>query len=125
VAKAKGGPHPDPWPAVASAEDIYSLGEEVSVGVQGVALLAPQAEGQRLYPQRFFAPLEQKRALPRFGNRVGLVGGLVGRGSPAAGGSPHEADRAHRVFPKALAFPSNLPSRNPRRYGGVMGSAAP
>jgi hypothetical protein len=37
----------------ASAEDIYSLGEEAAMGAPGVALVAPQAAGNAWYPQRF------------------------------------------------------------------------
>jgi predicted esterase len=100
----------------ASAEDIYSLGEEVSVGVQGVALLAPQAEGNVWYPQRFFAPLEQNE--PYLGSAIGVVGGLVGE--VARAGVPHE--RIVLIgFSQGACLSLEFASRNPRRYGGIMG----
>ena len=100
----------------ASAEDIYSLGEEVSAGAQGVALLAPQAAGNVWYPQRFFAPLEQNE--PYLGSAIGVIGGLVAE--LARGGIPHE--RIVLIgFSQGACLSLEFASRNPRRYGGVMG----
>jgi predicted esterase len=100
----------------ATAEDIYSLGEEVSMGVPGVALLAPQAAGNTWYPQRFLAPLAQNE--PYLASALGVVGKLVG-----------EITRGGLAFNKIvlLGFSQGaclsleFAARNPRRYGGVMG----
>jgi predicted esterase len=100
----------------ASAEDIYSLGEEVAAGVQGVALLAPQAAGNVWYPQRFFAPLDQNE--PFLGSALGVIGGLVGE--LARDGVPRE--RVVLIgFSQGACLSLEFASRNPRRYGGVMG----
>ena len=59
----------------ASADDIYSLGQEVSAGIPGVALLAPQAAGNTWYPQRFLAPLSENE--PQLTSALGVVGRLI------------------------------------------------
>ncbi len=100
----------------ASAEDIYSLGEEVATGVPGVALLAPQAAGNVWYPQRFLAPLDQNE--PYLSSALGVIGGLV-KGL-VDGGVPHE--RIVLIgFSQGACLSLEFASRNPRRYGGVMG----
>ena len=70
----------------ASAEDIYSLGEEVAVGVPRVALLAPQAANNTWYPQRFLAPLSQNE--PHLSSALRVIAGLVGE--LGRGGIPPE-----------------------------------
>jgi len=98
----------------ASAEDIYPLGGEVSDGVPGVALLAPQAAGNAWYPQRFLAPLEQNE--PYLTSALGVVAGLVG--DLAKAGIPPE-----RVvlagFSQGACLILEFAARNARRYGGV------
>jgi predicted esterase len=100
----------------ASAEDIYSLGEEVSEGIPGVALVAPQAAGNAWYPQRFLAPLTQNE--PYLGSALGVVASLVDE--MVAGGVPFE-----RIvlagFSQGACLALEFAARNQRRYGGVIG----
>jgi predicted esterase len=100
----------------ASAEDIYSLGEEVSEGVPGVALVAPQAAGNAWYPQRFLVPLAQNE--PYLSSALGVVAGLVDE--IARAGVP-----AERIvlagFSQGACLSLEFAARHPRRYGGVAG----
>jgi phospholipase/carboxylesterase len=98
----------------ASAEDIYPLGEEVSAGVPGVALLAPQAAGNAWYPQRFLAPIAQNE--PYLTSALGVVAGLVG-GLGKAGVGPERVVLAG--FSQGACLALEFAARNPRRYGGV------
>ena len=100
----------------ASAEDIYALGEEVAEGVGGVALLAPQAAGNAWYPQRFLAPLAQNE--PHLTSALGVIAKLVGE--LKRGGVPHE--RMVLIgFSQGACLSLEFASRNPRRFGGVIG----
>ena len=100
----------------ASAEDIYSLGEEVAVGVPRVALLAPQAANNTWYPQRFLAPLSQNE--PHLSSALRVIAGLVGE--LGRGGIPPE--RVVLIgFSQGACLSLEYASRNPRRYAGVMG----
>jgi predicted esterase len=100
----------------ASAEDIYSLGEEVSAGVPGVALLAPQAAGNAWYPQRFLAPLAQNE--PCLGSALGVVAGLVDEIARAGVAAEHVALIG---FSQGACLCLEFAARHPRRYGGVAG----
>jgi predicted esterase len=99
----------------ASAEDIYSLGEDVSAGVPSVALLAPQAAGNAWYPQRFLAPLAQNE--PYLGSALGVLSGLVDE--IAASGVPFERI-ALIGFSQGACLALEFAARNQRRYGGVV-----
>jgi predicted esterase len=100
----------------ASAEDIYSLGEEVAEGIPGVALLAPQAAGNAWYPQRFLAPLAQNE--PYLGSALGVVAGLVDEIARAG----VAAERVVLIgFSQGACLSLEFAARNPRRYGGVAG----
>jgi predicted esterase len=100
----------------ASAEDIYSLGEEVSAGVPGVALLAPQAAGNAWYPQRFLAPLAQNE--PYLGSALGVVAALVDELARAG----VAAERVALIgFSQGACLSLEFAARHPRRYGGVAG----
>jgi predicted esterase len=100
----------------AAAEDIYGLGEEVSEGISGVALFAPQAAGNAWYPQRFFAPLAQNE--PYLSSALGVVGDLVGE--IARGGVGFEKI-VLIGFSQGACLSLEFAARNPRRYGGVVG----
>ncbi len=100
----------------ASAEDIYSLGEEASSGIAGVALLAPQAAGGAWYPQRFLAPLAQNE--PYLGSALGVVAGLVDELARAAVG-PEKV--VLLGFSQGACLALEFASRHPRRYGAVVG----
>ena len=96
--------------------DIYSLGEEVAQGLRDVALLAPQAAGNAWYPQRFLAPIDQNE--PYLGSAIGVIGGLVGE--LVRGGLP--SGRIVLIgFSQGACLSLEYASRNPRRYGGVIG----
>jgi phospholipase/carboxylesterase len=100
----------------ATAEDIYSLGEEIAGELPGVALLAPQASGNTWYPQRFFAPLEQNE--PYLASALGVVSGLVA--SLAKAGIVEQ--RIMLVgFSQGACLALEFAARNPMRYGGVVG----
>lgn len=97
----------------ADAESIVRLAE--TFHREGVAYLAPQAEGNEWYPESFLAPVEM--------NEPGRSSGLraVGRAVDAArdGGVPVE-----RVvilgFSQGACLASEYAARSPRRYGGVV-----
>lgn len=100
----------------ATAEDIYSLGEEIAGDLPGIALLAPQAAGDTWYPQRFFAPLEQNE--PYLTSALGVISGLVASlGKAGLGGQ-----RVMLVgFSQGACLALEFAARNPRRYGAVIG----
>lgn len=100
----------------ATAEDIYSLGEEVSAGLQGVALLAPQAAGNTWYPQRFLAPLAQNE--PELSSALGVIAGLV---DEAAQAGPGYGRVVLLGFSQGACLSLEFASRHARRYGGVIG----
>jgi predicted esterase len=100
----------------ASAEDIYELGEEVSAGIPGVALLAPQAAGGAWYPQRFLAPLAQNE--PYLESALGVVAGLVDE-IAAAGVAPEKI--VPIGFSQGACLALEFAARKARRYGGVVG----
>ena len=100
----------------ASAEDIYSLGEEIAAGIPGVALFAPQAAGATWYPQRFLVTLAENE--PYLSSALGVITRLVGE--LTRGGIPPE-----RIvlagFSQGACLSLEFAARNPRRYGGVLG----
>jgi predicted esterase len=100
----------------ASAEDIFALGEEVSAGVAGVSLLAPQAAGNTWYPQRFLTPLAQNE--PFLGSALGVLSGLVDEITAAGVGFGKVALIG---FSQGACLALEFAARNPRRYGGVVG----
>jgi predicted esterase len=100
----------------ASAEDIYSLGEEVSGGLSGVALLAPRADGSAWYPQRFLAPLQQNE--PFLTDALGAVGRLVDEANQKG---PGHRRTVLIGFSQGACLSLEFAVRYPRRYGGVVG----
>jgi predicted esterase len=100
----------------ASAEDIYSLGEEASSGIAGVALLAPQAAGGAWYPQRFLAPLALNE--PYLGSALGVVAALVDE-IALAGVAPEKV--VLLGFSQGACLALEFVARHPRRYGAVVG----
>jgi len=100
----------------ASADDIYSLGEEVSSGVPGIALLAPQAAGNEWYPQRFLAPIAQNE--PYLTSALGVMAGLLAE-LGKAGIGPERVLFAG--FSQGACLALEFVARNARRYGGVAG----
>jgi predicted esterase len=100
----------------ASAEDIYSLGEEIAAGMEGIAILAPQAKGNVWYPQRFLAPLEQNE--PYLGSALAVVGHLVA--SLGREGVPPGRIMVGG-FSQGACLSLEFAARHPRRYGAVLG----
>ena len=100
----------------ASAEDIFSLGEEISAGAGAVALVAPQAAGGSWYPQRFLAPLGDNE--PYLTSALGVIGGLVSEAGLSGPGYPRVMVLG---FSQGACLSLEFASRNPRRYGGVVG----
>ena len=100
----------------ATAEDIFSLGEEVTTGLSGVALLAPQAAGNTWYPQRFLAPVEQNE--PFLSSALGVIGRLVA-GLGQDGLKPES--NVLIGFSQGACLSLEFAARNARRYGGVVG----
>lgn len=100
----------------ATAEDIFSLGEEVSAGLAGVALLAPQAAGNAWYPQRFLAPLEENE--PYLTSALGVVASLLAEITRAGLGSEKVVLAG---FSQGACLALEFAARNARRYGGVAG----
>jgi predicted esterase len=100
----------------ASADDIYSLGEEASSGIAGVALLAPQAAGGAWYPQRFLAPLALNE--PYLGSALGIVAALVDE-IARAGVAPEKVILLG--FSQGACLALEFAARHPRRYGAVVG----
>jgi predicted esterase len=100
----------------ATAEDIYSLGEEIAGDLPNLALLAPQASANTWYPQRFFAPLEQNE--PYLSSALGVISGLVASLEKAGIGG----QRIMLVgFSQGACLALEYAARNPMRYGGVIG----
>jgi predicted esterase len=100
----------------ASAEDIYSLGEEIAAGVEGVAILAPQALGGTWYPQRFLAPPELNE--PYLGSALGVIARLLAE-------LAREKVPMERViiggFSQGACLSLEFAARNPGRYGAILG----
>jgi predicted esterase len=98
----------------ASAEGILALSEELQV--EGLAALAPQAQGQSWYPHSFLAPLGANQpyldsALRRLES---IVAGLLARGVPG--------ERIALLgFSQGACLTLEFAARHPRRYGAVMG----
>ena len=100
----------------ATADDILGLGEEACEGIEGVALLAPQAAGNTWYPQRFLAPLAENE--PFLGSALGVVAGLVAD-IARAGLAP---ERVMLIgFSQGACLSLEFAARNPRLYGAVVG----
>ncbi|HEY1794445.1 MAG TPA: dienelactone hydrolase family protein [Opitutaceae bacterium] len=99
-----------------SAGDILGLGEEVSDGVAGVALLAPEAAGHTWYPQRFLAPVAQNE--PFLGSALGVIARLA---AEAAGACLGPEKLVIIGFSQGACLALEFAARNPCRYGGVVG----
>jgi predicted esterase len=100
----------------ASAEDIYGLGEEVSAGLPGVALLAPQAADSAWYPERFLAPLARNE--PYLTSALSIVAALIAEVAKA--GVPFERI-ALAGFSQGACLSLEFAARHARRYGAVVG----
>jgi predicted esterase len=98
----------------ASAEDILSLANELSV--PEFAFLAPQAAENTWYPNRFLAPIEQNE--PWLSSALEFVGEVLNRITTA--GIPYERTIL-LGFSQGACLALEFSARNARRYGGVAG----
>ncbi|WP_181706204.1 alpha/beta hydrolase [Chthonobacter rhizosphaerae] len=116
------GPRPDDAAAAvillhgrgANAPDILSLADPL--GGEAVAYVAPEANGQVWYPQRFLAPTRANE--PFLSSAIGVVDDLA-RGLHEAG-IPYER-MAIAGFSQGACLALEFAARNPRRYGAVIG----
>ena len=97
----------------ASAGSMLPLAAEL--GVERLAVLAPQAKGSTWYPQSFLAPLEANE--PSLGAALqqleSVVRHLLARGAPA--------ERIALLgFSQGACLTCEFTARHPRRYGAVI-----
>ena len=101
----------------ADAEDIAGLASYLPS--QGLAVLAPEAQGHTWYPQRFFVPLQENE--PWLSSGLELIDKLVS--DIHAAGIPHE-----RIgiagFSQGGCLALEYALRNPRRYGFIAGMSS-
>lgn len=98
----------------AAAEDILKLAN--ALDVTGVAFVAPQANGNAWYPERFLAPLEMNE--PWLSSALTRIEEMLAR--VAAAGIPPE----HTLllgFSQGACLTLEFVARHARRYGGVVG----
>jgi len=97
----------------ATARGILDLAREIDV--DGVAYLAPPANGNAWYPQSFLAPVSA--------NEPGRTSGLQAIGD-AVGTLTEAGVPADRVvlggFSQGACLATEFAARNPRRYGGAF-----
>lgn len=96
----------------ATARSILELGREVNR--EGVALLAPQADGNTWYPNSFLAPVEA--------NEPGRTSGLRAIADAideAAAADVPPASTLLVGFSQGACLAGEFVARNPRRYGGL------
>lgn len=96
------------------ASDILSLSGQL--GSPGLLYLAPQAEGNSWYPNRFIAPLEANQ--PWLDSALGALGELLAR-LGAAGIGPERV--ALLGFSQGACLALEYAARNAQRYGAVVG----
>jgi predicted esterase len=101
----------------ASAHDILQFATELVPIDQGQVLyLAPQAARHSWYPQRFLAPLASNE--PWLSSALAVIGGLLDA-LAADGISPQRT--LLLGFSQGACLVMEYASRNPRRYGGIVG----
>jgi predicted esterase len=98
----------------APAEDMLGLAGEL--GIDGVAYLAPQADGFTWYPNPFLAPLESNE--PWLSAALAAVERVLGE--VAGSGVPTERTLL-LGFSQGACLATEFAARNPRPYGGVVG----
>lgn len=96
-----------------SAEDMFSLGEEL--GGPDFAFLAPQAANHTWYPYSFLAPLEQNE--PYLSSALDKVESIV-KSAMANGISANRIIVAG--FSQGGCLATEFVARHPRRYAGLI-----
>ncbi|HEY4358643.1 MAG TPA: dienelactone hydrolase family protein [Acidobacteriaceae bacterium] len=96
-----------------SAQDILGLGS--ALGLENIALLAPQAAGNTWYPYSFLAPRDQNE--PNLSSALETVGRAVGLANEA--GIPVERI-AIAGFSQGACLTTEFAARNPMRYAGIV-----
>ncbi len=97
-----------------SPDDIAGLADQLPV--EGIAFLAPAAQGGTWYPQRFLMPLETNE--PWLSSALGVVGQLSAE-VQAAGISP--ASLGLIGFSQGACLALEFAARHPRRFRLVAG----
>jgi len=97
----------------ATARSIVQMGQEVHQ--EGLALLAPQAEGNTWYPNSFLAPVEQNEP----GRSSGLQAVADAIETATEAGVPLESV-VLLGFSQGACLASEYVARNPQRYGGLV-----
>jgi predicted esterase len=98
----------------APAEDMLGLAGEL--GMDGVAYLAPQADGFTWYPNTFLAPLERNE--PWLSAALAAVERVLGE----VAGTGVSTERTLLLgFSQGACLATEFAARNPRQYGGVVG----
>lgn len=101
----------------AMAEDILTLTDPLDQ--PGFAYLAPQAQGNTWYPNRFMAPLESNE--PWLSSALMTIDDLLGQ--IAGAGIPVERTLL-LGFSQGGCLALEYAARNPRRFGGLVGLSA-
>ena len=99
-----------------TAEGILSLGR--AIAAPGVALVAPQADGNTWYPYRFTAPAQQNE--PFLGSALRAVEDALTR---VAGAGVKPERTALVGFSQGACLALEFAARNPRRFGAVVALA--
>ncbi|MFC4448115.1 alpha/beta hydrolase [Halorussus aquaticus] len=96
----------------ATAQGMIEMASEFDA--EGVAYLAPQANGRTWYPNSFLAPIDQNE--PSLSSALDLLGDLRERVTDAG----IAADRTMFVgFSQGACLSSEFVARNAREYGGL------
>ncbi len=98
----------------AAAEDILNLAD--AFAVSGIAYIAPQANGNAWYPERFLAPLAMNE--PWLSSALTRIEEMLAR--VAAAGIPPERTML-LGFSQGACLTLEFVARHARRYGGVVG----
>jgi len=98
----------------ARAEDILTLAAQLAQ--PGFAYLAPQAEGNTWYPNRFLVPLADNE--PRLSSALSFVGDVLAQ-IINAGILPERVMLLG--FSQGACLALEFAARNARRYGGIVG----
>jgi predicted esterase len=98
----------------ASAESILTLAP--ALAAEGVAFLAPQAQGGTWYPFGFMSPMER--------NEPGITSGMqaIARALDLAAAAGIPAERTLLLgFSQGACLATEYAARHARRYGGIVG----
>jgi len=101
----------------ASAENMLAFGQ--SLGVSGVAYVAPQAPGSSWYPLSFLAPLDENE--PALSRALAIVDEAVAH---VTGSGLSMGQLVLLGFSQGGCLALEFGARHARRYGGLVGLSA-